>query len=92
MSSIEIERICNAVDENILETAAIGVPPAEGGPEQLIIAAVLKEPVPDMDKLRIAFNSAVQKRLNPLFRVPISALHSHALNLLCYQLCYLCTN
>ncbi|KAI6675573.1 hypothetical protein NL676_003479 [Syzygium grande] len=84
VSSIEIERICNAVDENILETAAIGVPPAEGGPEQLIIAAVLKEAVPDMDKLRIAFNSAVQKRLNPLFRVsrvvPVSSLPRTATN------------
>ncbi|XP_056170954.1 probable acyl-activating enzyme 17, peroxisomal [Syzygium oleosum] len=84
VSSIEIERICNAVDENILETAAIGVPPAEGGPEQLIIAAVLMEPVPDMDKLRIAFNSAVQKRLNPLFRVsrvvPVSSLPRTATN------------
>ncbi|KAK3406436.1 hypothetical protein EUGRSUZ_K02641 [Eucalyptus grandis] len=87
VSSIEIERICNAADENVLETAAIGVPPAEGGPEQLIIAAVLKDsdkPEPDMDKLRMAFNSAVQKRLNPLFRVsrvvPVSSLPRTASN------------
>lgn len=75
MSSIEIERICNAVDESILETSAIGVPPLEGGPEQLVIAVVLKEAEtpssPDVQhRLRMSFNSALQKKLNPLFRVP----------------------
>ncbi|KAI9072754.1 hypothetical protein K1719_045288 [Acacia pycnantha] len=44
VSSVEIERICNGVDSNILETAAIGVPPAGGGPEQLVIAVVFKNP------------------------------------------------
>uniref|UniRef100_A0A0D9XDA0 4-coumarate--CoA ligase n=1 Tax=Leersia perrieri TaxID=77586 RepID=A0A0D9XDA0_9ORYZ len=37
VSSIEIERICNKVNDTILETAAIGVPPLEGGPQQLAI-------------------------------------------------------
>ncbi|XWS47886.1 hypothetical protein CRYUN_Cryun13aG0024400 [Craigia yunnanensis] len=72
VSSVEIERICNAVDSNVVETAAIGVPPEDGGPERLVIAVVMKDPdnsTPDMNQLRIAFNSAVQKNLNPLFRV-----------------------
>ncbi|XP_065870390.1 probable acyl-activating enzyme 17, peroxisomal [Euphorbia lathyris] len=72
VSSVEIERICNAVDSSILETAAIGVPPAQGGPERLVIAVVLKNPensTRDLDELRKSFNSAVQKKLNPLFRV-----------------------
>ncbi|KAJ6759693.1 ACYL-ACTIVATING ENZYME 17 PEROXISOMAL-RELATED [Salix purpurea] len=71
VSSIEIERICNAVDSNVLETAAIGVPPPQGGPEQLVIAVVFKDSddsTVDLDKLRISFNSAVQKKLNPLFQ------------------------
>lgn len=72
VSSVEIERVCNAVDSNVLETAAVGVPPPEGGPEQLVIAVVFKdsdESTVDLDKLRISYNSAVQKKLNPLFRV-----------------------
>lgn len=72
VSSVEIERVCNAVDSNVLETAAIGVPPPQGGPEQLVIAVVFKDSddsTVDLDKLRISFNSAVQKKLNPLFRV-----------------------
>ncbi|XP_022738682.1 probable acyl-activating enzyme 17, peroxisomal isoform X2 [Durio zibethinus] len=72
VSSVEIERICNAVDSSVLETAAIGVPPADGGPERLVIAVVFKDPdnsTTDLTQLRISFNSAVQKNLNPLFRV-----------------------
>ncbi|XP_031104945.1 probable acyl-activating enzyme 17, peroxisomal [Ipomoea triloba] len=72
VSSLEIERICNAVDDNILETAAIGVPPVGGGPEKLVIVVVFK----DSDKskqnlgaLMTSFNSSLQKKLNPLFKV-----------------------
>ncbi|KAL4278626.1 hypothetical protein GQ457_03G018650 [Hibiscus cannabinus] len=72
VSSVEIERICNAADRSVLETAAIGVPPAGGGPERLVIAVVFKDPhnsKTDLDRLRTSFNSAVQKNLNPLFKV-----------------------
>lgn len=72
VSSVEIERICNGVHSSILETAAIGVPPSGGGPEQLVIVVVFRnasEPTPDLNQLKISFNSALQKQLNPLFRV-----------------------
>ncbi|XP_008453341.1 probable acyl-activating enzyme 17, peroxisomal [Cucumis melo] len=72
VSSVEIERICNTVDNSILETAAIGVPPQGGGPERLVIAVVFKNPSEtslDLDQLKQSFNSAIQKNLNPLFRV-----------------------
>ncbi|KAJ8752392.1 hypothetical protein K2173_004028 [Erythroxylum novogranatense] len=72
VSSIEIERICNAVHSSILETAAVGVPPPQGGPEQLVIAVVFNDShgsTLDLDQLRKSFNSALQKTLNPLFRV-----------------------
>ncbi|KAJ8630448.1 hypothetical protein MRB53_023771 [Persea americana] len=71
VSSIEIERICNVVDDIVLETAAIGVPPLGGGPEQLVIAVVLKDRNfgANLDLLKTAFNSSLQKKLNPLFRV-----------------------
>lgn len=71
VSSIEIERICNRVHDTILETAAIGVPPVGGGPEQLTIAVVLKDQssqVEDLNQLKLAFNAAL-KKLNPLFKV-----------------------
>ena len=75
MSSVEIERICNEVDSNILETAAIGVPLSGGGPEQLVIAVVFRNSdseTPDLNHLKMSLNSALQKKLNPLFRVLIS--------------------
>ncbi|KAL6655936.1 hypothetical protein ACP70R_006762 [Stipagrostis hirtigluma subsp. patula] len=71
VSSIEIERICNRVNDSILETAAIGVPPIGGGPEQLTIAVVLKDQSSqgeDLNQLKLAFNVAL-KKLNPLFKV-----------------------
>ncbi|KAI4344026.1 hypothetical protein L6164_011303 [Bauhinia variegata] len=85
VSSVEIERICNGVDSNILETAAIGVPPPGGGPEQLVVAVVFKNSNGrDLNQLRISFNSALQKTLNPLFRVslvvPLSSLPRTASN------------
>ncbi|KAJ6794858.1 putative acyl-activating enzyme 17, peroxisomal [Iris pallida] len=72
VSSIEIERVCNGVDDAILETAAVGVPPLGGGPEQLVVAVVFKDQRvsgKDIDQLKKAFNTSLQKKLNPLFRV-----------------------
>ncbi|EXC28000.1 putative acyl-activating enzyme 17 [Morus notabilis] len=87
VSSVEIERICNEVDDCVLETAAIGVPPPAGGPEQLVIAVVFKDPGNNTTaylQLRMSFNSAVQKKLNPLFRVsrvvPLQSLPRTATN------------
>ncbi|TXG51545.1 hypothetical protein EZV62_024069 [Acer yangbiense] len=87
VSSVEIERICNAVDSSVLETAAIGLPPPEGGPERLVIAVVFKDShaIPsDLNQLMASFNSAVQKKLNPLFRVthivPLPSLPRTATN------------
>ncbi|KAG8387953.1 hypothetical protein BUALT_Bualt02G0074800 [Buddleja alternifolia] len=87
VSSVEIERICNSADSRILETAAIGVPLAGGGPEQLVIAVVFKEshkPLMDLTNLAASFNSALQKKLNPLFKVsniiPLPSLPRTATN------------
>jgi hypothetical protein len=81
VSSVEIERICNGVDKNVVETAAIGVPSPGGGPEQLVIAVVLKDSdntKADLNQLKISFNSAVQRKLNPLFRVLMFDAHTVA--------------
>uniref|UniRef100_A0A0E0KKF0 4-coumarate--CoA ligase n=1 Tax=Oryza punctata TaxID=4537 RepID=A0A0E0KKF0_ORYPU len=70
-SSVEIERICNRADEALLETAAVSIKPAGGGPEQLAILAVLKDRLPpcDANVLKSKFQRAIQKNLNPLFKV-----------------------
>ncbi|XAR51262.1 Acetate--CoA ligase [Bertholletia excelsa] len=87
VSSVEIERICNGVDDRILETAAIGVPTRGGGPERLVIAVVFEKSSDlsvDLSKLKMSFNSALQSKLNPLFKVfhvaPVSSLPRTASN------------
>ncbi|KAL3824700.1 hypothetical protein ACJIZ3_020729 [Penstemon smallii] len=85
VSSVEIERICNAVDSNIVESAAVGVPPVGGGPELLFVAVVLRDPNNTLlDTLAASFNSALQKKLNPLFKVsnviPLPSLPRTATN------------
>ncbi|VAI23688.1 unnamed protein product [Triticum turgidum subsp. durum] len=73
-SSVEIERVCNGADEGLLETAAVGIKPSGGGPEQLAILAVLKDRSAPYDAniLKGKFQTAIQKNLNPLFRVRVS--------------------
>lgn len=73
-SSVEIERICNRADEALLETAAVSIKPAGGGPEQLAILAVLKDRSPpcDANVLKSKFQRAIQKNLNPLFKVRVT--------------------
>ncbi|KAL8056782.1 hypothetical protein ABFX02_04G140900 [Erythranthe guttata] len=88
VSSIEIERICNMVSSDIVETAAVAVPPPGGGPERLVVAVVLKDvdrkPLLEMSNLAASFNFALQKKLNPLFKVsdivPLPSLPRTATN------------
>uniref|UniRef100_A0A453QNJ1 4-coumarate--CoA ligase n=6 Tax=Aegilops tauschii subsp. strangulata TaxID=200361 RepID=A0A453QNJ1_AEGTS len=70
-SSVEIERVCNGADEGLLETAAVSIKPSGGGPEQLAILAVLKDgsTTCDANLLKSKFQRAIQKNLNPLFKV-----------------------
>ncbi|KAI4345323.1 hypothetical protein L6164_012455 [Bauhinia variegata] len=69
-SSVEIERVCDRADECILETAAISIAPVTGGPEQLVIFAVLKKGYnSDAATLKMKFSKAIQSNLNPLFKV-----------------------
>ncbi|KAI3762730.1 hypothetical protein L1987_53171 [Smallanthus sonchifolius] len=87
VSSVEIERVCNLVDDRILETAAIGVTPAGGGPERLVIVVIFKDgnvSTPDLNRLKGSLNIALQKKLNPLFKVsdvvPLASLPRTATN------------
>ena len=67
VGSAEIERVVNRVP-GVLETAAIGVPPPEGGPDRLIIYAVVK---PDADRanMKTVMQQAIKDHLNPLYRL-----------------------
>ncbi|KAL6966259.1 putative CoA ligase ccl12, partial [Sarracenia purpurea var. burkii] len=69
-SSVEIERVCDQADESILETAAVSVAPASGGPEHLAIFVVLKKGFhSEPDKLKTLFSREIQRSLNPFFKV-----------------------
>ncbi|XP_010673494.2 probable CoA ligase CCL12 isoform X1 [Beta vulgaris subsp. vulgaris] len=69
-SSVEIERACNQADDSVLETAAVGAAPLQGGPEMLVLFVILKEgTVSDPESLRMKFSKAIQRSLNPLFKV-----------------------
>ncbi|KAK7359246.1 hypothetical protein VNO77_01199 [Canavalia gladiata] len=71
-SSVEIERVCDRADECILETAAISVAPADGGPEQLVMFVVLKKGYKsNAETLKRKFSKAIQSNLNPLFKVSL---------------------
>ncbi|CAH9073156.1 unnamed protein product [Cuscuta epithymum] len=69
-SSVEIERVCNLADKNIVETAAVSASPAIGGPEQLVIFVIVKEgfKVSPLE-LKTKFSRSIQSNLNPLFKV-----------------------
>ncbi|MFQ5335479.1 MAG: AMP-binding protein, partial [Flavobacteriales bacterium] len=68
-SSVEIERILDLVD-GVAETAAISINPRGGGPEELIVFAVLHEGH-DMgpEELKSVFQASIRKNLNPLFHI-----------------------
>jgi acyl-coenzyme A synthetase/AMP-(fatty) acid ligase len=69
-SAVEIERVCNTAHESILETAALALSPVGGGPERLVIMVVFKDgPVLSTEEYSKAFQLAIQKKLNPLFKV-----------------------
>nr|KAJ0199187.1 hypothetical protein LSAT_V11C600318550 [Lactuca sativa] len=69
-SSIEIERVCDNADVSIMETAAVSASPAIGGPELLAVFVVLKKGfTAEPENLKMIFSKAIQRNLNPLFKV-----------------------
>jgi acetyl-CoA synthetase len=67
VSSAEIEQAVNRVPE-ICETAAIALAPAEGGPSQLVIFAVVRPGTESAD-LKPKLQAAIAQYLNPLFKI-----------------------
>lgn len=69
VSSAELERVLDQVD-GIVETAAIGVSPPEGGPSRLLVYAVpIRGAREDAEALRSLFQQRIRDRINPLFAV-----------------------
>ena len=66
-SSAEVERAVAEVD-HVVETAAIAVMPAEGGPSQLVLYTVADAQV-DISELQTAMQSAIRQHLTPLFKI-----------------------
>ena len=75
VSSVELERVCAEAHAAVAETAAVGVPPPHGGPERLVVFAVLRAgewgDVASPTMLRAAMGLALRRRLNPLFKVTV---------------------
>ncbi len=68
-SSAEIERVLNETT-GVAETAAITIPPDGGGPDLLVIYAVIKDGASiDPVQLQQAMQESIKQRLNPLFRI-----------------------
>ncbi len=68
VSSVEIERVLNAL-EGVQETAAVGVTPPEGGPQRLVVFAVVTVNAQDPEYWKEQFQNAIRQQLNPLFHV-----------------------
>jgi acetyl-CoA synthetase len=69
VGSTEIEQVVNKVP-GVLETAAIGVPTAGGGPDQLVVYAVLRPDIEsDIAALKAEMQLTIKTSLNPLFHL-----------------------
>jgi acetyl-CoA synthetase len=67
VGSLELERLVNE-HPAVLESAAVGVAPKEGGPEKLVVHVVLRKPIAP-DRLKRELAETIARRLNPLFRI-----------------------
>jgi acetyl-CoA synthetase len=69
VSAAEIEQVLNTVPE-ICETAAIALSPKEGGPNRLIIYAVVSPFVQiSQTELKALLQQTIAQQLNPLFKI-----------------------
>lgn len=83
VGSAEIERVVSR-EEGVIESAAIAVSPAGGGPSELALFVVLSDGDNDLDLLRERMQSRIRAELNPLFKIaklhPIDLLPRTASN------------
>jgi acetyl-CoA synthetase len=67
VSSIQIEELVNKLSF-VKESAAIGIAPSDGGPNQLVVCYVEDLPISEREALQ-QMQSIVKEKLNPLFKV-----------------------
>ena len=67
VSSAEIESVLNKT-KDVIEPAAIAVPPPGGGPSLLVVYAVTRGPI-GTEELFIQLQNAIKSELNPLFKI-----------------------
>jgi len=67
VSSAEIERVFKGI-EGVEETAAVAIAPLGGGPGELVIFAVLKDPE-RLKEIQKEMQLAIRRELNPLFKI-----------------------
>lgn len=68
ISATEIERALTGI-QNIIETAAIAITPAQGGPSQLVIYAATTQLQQNQPALLKTMQTAINQHLNPLFKI-----------------------
>lgn len=66
-SSAELEEVLGSV-AGVRDVAAVSIPPPDGGPEQLVVFAVV-DGRDDPRAWRTEFQEAIRRHLNPLFRI-----------------------
>jgi acetyl-CoA synthetase len=67
VGSVELERTMNRL-RSVVETAAIAVQPADGGPSSLVVYAVVNG-APDPSVLQSELQQRLREDLNPLFKI-----------------------
>ncbi|HEX2548694.1 MAG TPA: AMP-binding protein, partial [Gammaproteobacteria bacterium] len=67
ISSAEIERVLVGI-ENIIETAAIAIPPSTTGPSRLVIYAATSQNL-DKENIKKIMQTRINQHLNPLFKI-----------------------
>lgn len=84
VSSVELEKVCKESHRSVVECAAIGVPPPEGGPERLVIFVVLQDQSVPVNEIKIKMGKALKTKMNPLFKledvITLPALPRNATN------------
>jgi acetyl-CoA synthetase len=67
VSSIQIEELTNTL-YFVKESAAVSVPPKEGGPEKLLLFYVASKEIPKNEAF-LEISTLIKTKLNPLFKV-----------------------
>ena len=68
VSSADIESVLATVD-SVSEVAAVAIAPAEGGPDRLVVFAIVDRADIDDGSLLTTMQDAIRSDLNPLFKV-----------------------